>query len=180
MQEQKLIQRAQKGDADAFSDLILAYEKRIYNTALKFMRNDADAQDAAQEAIIKMYRHIGRFSFRSSFFTWAYRITANTCLDLLRKKKEEVSLDFLSPVLQATEGSPDASVLNRELGAQIKQALLLLPEKHMAVIVMKDVDYLKYEEIAAILMVSVGTVKSRLARGREKLRKILECSSILL
>lgn len=178
MSEESLIRRAQKGDADAFTQLISAHEKRVYNIALKFMRNDADAQDAAQDAIIKIYRNIGKYSFRAAFSTWTYRLTVNACLDLLRRKKDEHSLEGVELFLQSNDGLPDRDTLNRELGGAIKNAVLLLPEKYMAVIVLKDIDGMKYEEIAQILRISVGTVKSRLARGRDKLRELLVSANV--
>lgn len=178
-QELNLIKRAQQGDASAFSQLIEAYDKRIYAIAFKFMRNDQDAQDAAQEAILKMFTNIRKFSFRSAFSTWMYRVTANTCLDLLRKRKTHEDIDEAGNYIVSTDGEPMKETLNNELGETIKRAIFSLDEKYVPIIILKDVDGKKYEEIAKILNISVGTVKSRLSRGREKLRKILMKSNIL-
>ncbi len=179
MQETELIKRSQKNDAEAFCMLIGEYEKRIYNIAYKFMRNEHDAQDAAQDAIIKMYTNIRKFSFNSAFSTWMYRVTANTCLDLLRKKKVNVQIEDYENMTVSRDGNPDAETINRELGDSIKQAISQLPEKYIPIIVLKDVDGLKYEEIAEILQISVGTVKSRISRAREKLRTILLAKNLI-
>lgn len=179
MPEGELIKRAQQGDAEAFSALIETYDKRIYAIAYKFMRNDHDAQDAAQESILKMYMNIHKFSFRSAFSTWMYRVTANTCLDLLRKKKTHEDIDEACNYIVSEDGEPMKEALNHELGEVIKKAICQLPERYVPIIVLKDVDGKKYEEIAQILGISVGTVKSRLSRGREKLRNILLGEDIL-
>ncbi|MBD5560059.1 MAG: sigma-70 family RNA polymerase sigma factor [Clostridia bacterium] len=179
LDEHELIVRSQKGDATAFSLLIEAYDKRIYAIAFKFMRNDHDAQDAAQEAILKMFTNIGKFSFRSAFSTWMYRVTANTCLDLIRKRRTHEDIDEAGNYIVSTDGEPMRETLNHELGETIKRAILSLPEKYIPVIILKDVDGKKYEEIAQILGISVGTVKSRLSRGRDKLRTILMDAGIL-
>ncbi len=179
MQEVDLIKQAQKNDEMAFCALIERYEKRIYNIAYKFLRNEHDAQDAAQDAIIKMYTNIRKFSFQSAFSTWMYRVTANTCLDMLRKKKPDTDLDEFERFAVSKDGNPDRDTINRELGENIKAAIRMLPEKYIPIIVLKDMEGLKYEEIAAILNISVGTVKSRISRAREKLRDILVSNRLI-
>lgn len=179
MSESELVKKAQGGDADAFSQLIETYDKRIYAIAFKFMRNDHDAQDAAQEAVLKMYLNISKFSFKSAFSTWLYRVTANTCLDLLRRRKTFDDIDIATNYAVSTEGEPLKETLNNELGDVIRAAIYQLPEKYIPVIILKDVDGKKYEEIAEILGITVGTVKSRLSRGRGKLRDMLLNAEIL-
>lgn len=179
MQDVELIKMAQRGDGQAFCVLIDHYEKKIYNIAYKFMRNEHDAQDAAQDAIIKMYTNIKKFSFQAAFSTWMYRVTANTCLDLLRKKKPDTGIDEYERYAVSKDGNPDAVTLNKELGNNIKKAIQLLPEKYIPIIILKDIEGLKYEEIAQILGISVGTVKSRISRAREKLRDILISKKLL-
>ncbi len=179
MQDSELVKLAQKDDEQAFCALIQKYEKRIYNIAFKFMRNEYDAQDAAQDAIIKMFTNIRKFSFQSAFTTWMYRVTANTCLDLLRKKNPSADIEEFERLAVSPEGNPAADTINRELGNAIKDAIRLLPEKYIPIIVLKDMDGMKYEEIAEIMNISVGTVKSRISRAREKLRTILISQNIL-
>ncbi len=170
MQEADLIRRAQSGDSDSFSMLIETHEKRIYNVAYKFMQNEPDAQDAAQDTIIKMYTNIGKFNFKSSFLTWAYRVCANTCLDLLRKKKPDVQVEEYVNVVESKTGNPENETVNNELSRNISRCIKSLAQKYMAVLVLKDIEGMRYEEIAQILKISVGTVKSRLSRAREKVR----------
>jgi len=179
MQETELIKRAQDGDGEAFNALIGKYEKRIYNTAYKFMRNEYDAQDAAQDAIIKLYSNLRKFSFNSAFSTWMYRVTANTCLDMLRRRKPETGIEEFERMALSADGNPAEETVNRELGESIKNAIRKLPEKYIPVIVLKDMEGLKYEEIADALHISVGTVKSRISRAREKLRDILVADKVI-
>lgn len=179
MNEIELVKQAQKGDEEAFCALITGYEKRIYNIAYKFMRNEYDAQDAAQDSIIKMYTHIQKFSFQSAFSTWMYRVTANTCLDMLRKRKPDTGIEEFERLAVSNEGNPLEDTVNNELGDSIKAAIKLLPEKYIPIIVLKDMEGLKYEEIAAVMQISVGTVKSRISRAREKLRDILKSRGVI-
>lgn len=179
MQETELIKLSQNNDADAFCDLIGMYERKIYNIAFKFMRNEHDAQDAAQDSIVKIYTNIRKFSFQSTFSTWMYRVTANTCLDALRKKKANAQIEDYENITVSDMGNPDADTINRELGDTIKQAIQLLPEKYIPIIVLKDIEGLKYEEIADVLQISIGTVKSRISRAREKLRDILLTKNLI-
>jgi RNA polymerase sigma-70 factor (ECF subfamily) len=108
-----------------------------------------------------------------------YRVTANACLDLLRKRRPETGIEEFARVAVSPDGNPLADTVNKELGDQIKDAVRRLPEKYIPVIVLKDMEGLKYEEIAAALQISVGTVKSRISRGREKLRDILVSEGII-
>ena len=179
MQDSELIILTQKGDEQAFCDLIKKYEKKIYSIAYKFMRNEHDAQDAAQDAIIKMFINIKKFSFQSAFTTWMYRVTANACLDALRKRSPAANFEEFERLAVSADGNPSADLLNRELGEAIRKAVQLLPEKHIPIIVLRDMEGLKYEEIAEVLKISVGTVKSRIFRAREKLREILISQNML-
>lgn len=179
MQEREWILMAQKGDGDAFCALIGKYENKIYNIAYKFMQNSFDAQDAAQDAIIKMYRSIRKFSFQSAFSTWMYRVVANTCLDALRARRPSVPMEEYSDAAVSREGNPDEQAENSELGRGIRTAVEELSEKYRSVLVLKDMEGLKYEEVAEILSITPGTVKSRLFRAREKLRKILEEKQVI-
>ncbi|WP_066646829.1 RNA polymerase sigma factor [Christensenella timonensis] len=174
MQEKEWILEAQKGDSDAFCALIGKYENKIYNIAYKFMQNSFDAQDAAQDAIIKMYGSIRKFSFQSAFSTWMYRVVANTCLDLIRRRKPSVPMEEYTDAAVSRDGNPDEQAENNELGRSIRAAVQELSEKYRTVLILKDMEGLKYEEVAEILSITPGTVKSRLFRAREKLRRILE------
>jgi len=176
--EALLIVRAQKNDSAAIEALIYAYEKKVYNIAFRFMGNEADAWDMAQESLIKLYKNISSFESRSSFSSWVYRLTANTCLDGLRKrKKAPLSLDFTVESGISYEDSknplPEDHAISSERNKNIQKAINRLSSEHKAVIVLRDISGLSYEEIAESLGIGIGTVKSRINRGRAKLKELL-------
>lgn len=176
--EALLIMRAQKNDSAAIEALIYAYEKRVYNIAYRFMGNEADAWDMAQESLIKIYKNVASFKSRSSFSSWVYRLTANTCLDGLRKrKKTPLSLDHTIESGASFEDTsaplPEESALSSERSADIQKAIDSLSSEHKSVIILREISGLSYEEIAESLNISIGTVKSRINRGRAKLKKLL-------
>lgn len=173
--EQKLIQRASGGDPSAFNRLMAQHEKKMYAVALRMFGNREDAQDCLQEAMLRVYRAIGSFKGQSSFSTWVYRITMNTCLDELRRKKnkQSTSLDNLleqgwSPADEG--GSPEKHAVRRELRRELNRVIQELPEDMRSAVVLRDLQGFSYDEIAVMLDVNVGTIKSRISRAREKLR----------
>ena len=173
--EQKLIQRASGGDPAAFNRLMAQHEKKMYAIALRMFGNREDAQDCLQEAMLRVYRAIGGFKGQSSFSTWLYRITMNTCLDELRRKKnkQSTSLDNLleqgwSP--SDDEGTPEKHAVRSELRRELNKAIQELPEDMRSAVVLRDIQGFSYDEIAGALGVNVGTIKSRISRAREKLR----------
>ena len=173
-----LLKKAQKGDPEAFNRLMETHERQIYALSLRMMGNSEDAKDCMQEAMIRIYRSIASFKGESAFSTWIYRITTNTCLDELRRRKNRAgtSLDSLlddgwSPADPSE--APEESVLRHERQNALKNAIVSLPADMRAVIVMRDVEGHSYEEIADILDVNIGTIKSRISRGREKLKSII-------
>lgn len=173
-----LIMRAKKGDADAMEALLMQYEKRIYNISLRITTNEQDAFDAAQEALIKIYKSITTFRGTSSFSSFVYRLTVNTCIDFLRKRKNDISIesameDGVSFEDKNFSFNPEKVYASREINTKIQKALQKLDEDHKILIVLKDIQGFSYEEIAQILKLSMGTVKSRLFRGRDKLKKEL-------
>ena len=178
MDELKLIERAKIGDRDSFEYLVKLHEKNVYNLALKLLKNREDAQDCMQEAMIRIYRALSGFKGQSSFSTWVYRITMNTCLDELRRRKarKSTSLDNLldsgwSPSDETD--TPERHAVQSEQRRTIERAIADLPEDMRAAIVLRDIQGLAYDEIASALDVNVGTVKSRISRGRERLREKL-------
>ena len=182
--ERKLIERCQSGDYDAFEVLVNTYSDRAYSVAFGVMGNHHDAADMTQEAFIKIYKNISKFNFRSSFNTWLYRIVKNTCIDELRKKKRKntVSLDTGVEnedgeyLMQISDDSADIqTILEKEEASQLlMDALMTLGEKHRGVLVLADIKGYDYLEIAEMLELPVGTVKSRISRAREKLAVILK------
>ena len=179
MDEKKLIERASAGDPSAFNRLMEAHERRMYAVALRMCANREDAQDCLQEAMLRVYRAIGGFKGQSTFSTWVYRITMNTCLDELRRKKnkQNASLDSLldmgwSPADESD--TPERHAVRSEASRQLHSAIRELPEDMRAAVVLRDIQGLSYEEIAQALDINVGTIKSRISRGREKLREKLK------
>ena len=176
--EKKLIERASGGDPQAFNRLMELHERRMYAVALRMCANREDAQDCLQEAMLRVFRAIGSFKGQSSFSTWIYRVTMNTCLDELRKKKnkQNTSLDnLLDQGYSPSDGEnvPEKEAIRNETRRQISGAIQELPEDMRAAVVLRDVHGLAYDEIADALNTNVGTIKSRISRGREKLREKL-------
>ena len=182
LNEQKLIERASGGDPAAFNQLMAMHEKRMYAVALRMFANREDAQDCLQEAMLRIYRAIGSFKGQSSFSTWVYRITMNTCLDELRRKKNRpsTSLDnLLDQGWSPSDGDnvPEHRAIQAETRKALVGAIRELPEDMRAAIVLRDMQGYSYDEIARMLDVNVGTIKSRISRGREKLREKLSGKS---
>lgn len=176
-EEVLLIKKAQKGDEKALEALLLRYQKKIYNVAYRFMGSEADAYDMAQEAMIKIYRSIRAFRRDASFSSWVYRLTVNTCLDGLRKrKKAPLPYDNKMENDVAIEDSienPEIHALTIESLEDIQKAISLLSEEHRITVILRDIQGLTYEEISETLSISIGTVKSRISRGRQRLKQIL-------
>jgi RNA polymerase sigma-70 factor (ECF subfamily) len=176
--EHDLIKRAGRGDADAFEQLLSAQENRIYAISLRMCGSHEEAQDCTQEAMIRIWRALSTFKGQSSFSTWVYRVTMNTCLDELRRRKSRsaVSLEAMvdNGFAPADESdTPERSAVRREQRYLLEKAIYDLPEDMKSAIVLRDIQGLSYEEIATVLDTNVGTIKSRISRGREKLRSVL-------
>lgn len=178
-----LIKRSQKGNVEAFEELIKDYKKTAYNIALRVLKNKEDAEDISQEALIKVYRSIDKFNMQSSFKTWLYRIVVNTCLDFKRKKTiDTYSID--EPVktndseiqrqIEDNTNNPDI-LFEKELNSKmVLEAVEMLDDDFKAIIVLRDLQGFSYHEISEILCCNPGTVKSRLNRARKKLKSSLE------
>ena len=173
-----LIKQAIRGDAYAFEQLMRKHESRMYSVAVRMCGNREDAQDCVQDAMLRIYRALDRFKGQSSFSTWVYRITMNTCLDELRRRKvrASTSLDTLlesgwSPTDEAD--TPEHHAIDAERRKALSGAIQSLPEDMRSAIVLREMQGLSYEEISDVLSVNVGTIKSRISRGREKLRQLI-------
>lgn len=190
--ELALIKKSIDGDLDAFQDLIRSHQKKVYNIAFRMMGNEEDAKDMAQEALVKSFRYIKNFRMDSSFSTWLYRIATNTCLDELRKKKrkgDEISLsidkneDTDMPVkeLAIEKTGPEQEFLKKERARILHEAIKTLSEDYKKVIVLRDINGFSYEEIAEICETNIGTIKSRINRGRNILReKLMEHKELFI
>lgn len=171
-----LIEKSKAGDLNAFEALIARYEKKVYTIAFRFMGNQDDAKDLAQEAFIRVYKSLNNFRGESSFLTWLYHIISNLCKDELRKqqKKKTISLEI---VRETKKNSPTASVnlpeenyIRKEKQQALQEVINTLPIDYKWIIIMREFQQFSYEEIAAQIGCSIGTVKSRLNRGRQLLR----------
>ena len=188
-EDRVLIERAQAGDRGAFRRLVERHQRRAYAVALALVRDENDARELVQDAFLRVFKSLSSFQGSSSFFTWLYRIVTNLSIDLMRKpgrqtsSLEEERLDSdegtereLPFVSRPEHSDPLDSLRRREIGARLQAALDALPSYHRAVIIMREVDGLSYEEMAQAMDVSKGTIMSRLFHARQKLQRALaEC-----
>lgn len=169
--ERELIARSCAGDLDAFDHLVRAHQDRIYNVAYRLTGNHEDASDAAQDAFVRAFQALPRFRRDAAFSTWLYRIATNAALDLVRRRPAVPPVEL--PVDQPGPSDPEAEAHRREVHRRVHAAVGHLPAEYRAVVVLRDLQGLAYEEIARVLQIPIGTVRSRLSRGRETLRALL-------
>jgi RNA polymerase sigma-70 factor, ECF subfamily len=179
------VRRCQKGDARAFEQLVIKYRNKVFSMIYGMVQNEQDAWDLAQEGFIKAWRSIHRFKGQASFYTWLYRIMTNVAIDSLRRKgfKKIAEFDDEIAATQIESGSktmpqpdplPHHGLEREEIRQRIEQAIDKLSPEHRAVIVMKEIEELQYNEIAEVLGCSIGTVMSRLFYARKKLQTLLK------
>lgn len=182
MDEREIIQKVLDGDNDAFGLLVEKYQTKVYNLALRMSGNEDDAFDLSQEAFLRAWRNLGSFQFESAFSTWLFRLTSNVCLDFLRarKRKATVSLTVTDDEdgetqleLRDPAKTPEEALLAAEDRRLLTQALNELPAVQRQILTMRAIDDLSYAQIAEILQIEEGTVKSRLSRARAALRNKL-------
>jgi RNA polymerase sigma-70 factor (ECF subfamily) len=177
--DRRLIAECLGGRRDAFGELVSRYQGRLYNAAVRLVDNQDDAADVVQEAFLNAYQSLHTFKGDAEFFTWLYRIAFNSAISLKRKRRAVVSLDAggrdgpLDPDDPSEYVRPGAALERSEDEAQLRDALERLSHEHREVLVLKDIEGYKYEEIAAILDVPIGTIRSRLHRARLELRDLL-------
>jgi RNA polymerase sigma factor (sigma-70 family) len=188
MDEPTLIAAAQRGSVDAFNELVLAYQQQVYNLAYRIMGDPASAADAAQEAFISAFQNIGRFR-GGSFKSYLLRIVSNRCYDELRRRKRRPATSFedfgevdedANPALVNGGERPEEYAERQEMARVIQAGIETLPPDQRITLALSDVQGLSYQEIAEVTSVSLGTVKSRLARARGKLRDYLRAQGELL
>ena len=176
-----LVRRAKRGDYRAFDLLVLKYQSRLVSIAFKYVKEIQLAEDISQEAFIKAYKAINSFREESAFYTWLYRITANTAKNYLVSKgrRRESSISELSTLenedqfVIASHDSPDEILLAQELRNTLFNAVSSLPEDTRTALSLREFEGLNYEEIAKIMNCPVGTVRSRIFRGREALEDLI-------
>ncbi|HSU38402.1 MAG TPA: sigma-70 family RNA polymerase sigma factor [Polyangiaceae bacterium] len=173
--------RAQRGDKPAFAELVARHQRRAFAIAFSLLRSEEDASEIVQEAFLRVYRGLDTFNGSASFFTWLYRIVKNLSIDLMRRPawQRELSDELCGEQVDAllfsrlSGADPEDSLRRRELASVVGDAIDALPPYHRAVIVMREVEGMSYEEMAAAAGVSKGTIMSRLFHARKKLQRAL-------
>lgn len=180
--DNRLIAECLNGRTAAFGELVRRYQDRLYNAVYHLVGNAEDAQDVLQEAFLNAYQSLESFEGKSLFFTWLYRITWNTAMSLKRKHRVVLSIEVgreegngcAEPLDGSEFSQPGLALEKAEQGRRIHDALNRMSSEHRAVLVLKDMEGQKYEAIAEILQVPIGTIRSRLHRARLELRELLE------
>ena len=180
MDDKHIVAEARRGDLSAFEELVKRYEKRVYAIALRSSASPEDAADITQEVFLKAWRSMESFRGDSGFSTWLFRITMNLCVDHARHKQTQSQTQSLVQGEEDEERpipdpapTPEEHLDNSELGRELAAALDEVSEEHRRIVLLRDVSGMSYTEIAEVLEISEGTVKSRLSRARIALRKIL-------
>ncbi len=181
---QDLITKAQQGDLRAFEELVVKYQDRVYSHCYHLAGNGHDAQDLAQDAFVQAFKGIGSFRQDADFGTWLHRITVNLWINIGRRNKKILTFSLDEPLntadsemsreLAASEESPVEKVERQEFNEMVRQALNRIAPEYRTVLVLREMEDYRYDEIASLLDCSLGTVKSRINRGRKALKKELE------
>jgi RNA polymerase sigma-70 factor (ECF subfamily) len=178
----KRIRQVLKGDQNAYTDIVNLYQHKLYQVCFRMLGNKQEAEDIAQEAFVRAYINLHTYDQKRKFSTWIYRIATNLCIDRIRKKKPDYYLDAqiagtdgldMYSQIAAEEQLPEEAVEQMELQDRIQYEISRLPDKYRSVIVLKYIEELSLQEISEILDMPLGTVKTRIHRGREALRKQL-------
>lgn len=181
-----LLHKAKNGDIYAFEDLISKYEKKVYNTVLRIIRDKEAAKDISQEVFIKVYKSLKNFNEKSKFSTWLYRIAVNTSIDELRKNKNRynnISLDNPDPKhgntrqaefeISGSKDTPEEKLIKKEKIKELYKAINMLQEDQRILILLRDIQGLSYDEISDVTGIKIGTVKSKLNRARNALKELI-------
>lgn len=177
--DEELVRRAQQGKVEAFEELVRRYERKVYNITYRLLGNEEDATEALQDTFLRTYRSISRFKFKSSFYTWLYRIATNVSLTKLRRRKTQETVSLDEPIkntddlkydIPDSHTTPEQAFEQKRLRERLQEAIARLPEEYRTVVVMRDLEGLSNEEVSATLGITVPAVKSRLHRGRMALR----------
>jgi RNA polymerase sigma-70 factor (ECF subfamily) len=178
--DRRLITECLSGQTAAFGELVKRYQDRLYNVVLRLVNNPDDAQDVVQDALINAYQNLAAFKGESAFFTWLYRIAINAGMSHRRKSRGMLRLEGgpsggvgVDPPDESLHNQPCDALERAEEEAQLRRAMNQLSKEHNTILVLKDFDGRKYEEIAEILGVPIGTVRSRLHRARLELKMLL-------
>jgi RNA polymerase sigma-70 factor (ECF subfamily) len=172
----RFLDRLRAGDAPAFEELVMTYQHRVFGVALRMLGNRAEAEDVAQEAFVRAHRALGAFRGDAKLSTWLYAITSRLCLNRLASGERRMARQGEDALLRLSDPGPrpDAALERRELETALGRAIAELPEDRRIVVVLRDLEGLSYEEIAQVLELELGTVRSRLHRARAELKEKLE------
>lgn len=177
--DNEIVKRVQQGDKEAYNILVLRYQHKVCDIAFRYVGNYVDANDVAQEAFIRAYCALNNFRGESSFYTWLYRITSNTAKSFIEKNQKmrhAANIDDLEFDLESssdersqlvTHESPDSLIESEELQQVINQAVKELPDDLKRAIILREVEYMSYEDIAQVMKTPIGTVRSRIFRARQ-------------
>ena len=176
--EEELIRDALQGESQAYGELVLRYQDRLYSAMLHIVGSADEAEDVVQDSFVQAYIKLDTFQGNSRFFTWLYRIAFNNALSRRRRRKADVSIDA-SKEMSGKEPhdrheAPDEPLLREERIASVKAAMERLTEEHKTILLMREMQDMSYEEIAEVLQINIGTVRSRLSRARNQLKEFLE------
>jgi len=181
--EAHLVRLSLKGDQQAFAEIVRLYQEKLYHMAYRMLGNRQEAEDVVQDAFLRVHHHMERYDEKLKFSTWIYRIATNLCIDRLRKRKPSYSLDAQPTDHEGLDGysmipsdnrTPESEVLLSETQRIIHEAIATLPVKYKTVMVLRYLQEMSLQEIGDVLGMPVTTVKTRVHRGREFLRKKLE------
>jgi RNA polymerase sigma-70 factor (ECF subfamily) len=174
-EEAVLIEAAKAGDQEAFRHIVERYQGAVYNLAYRMLGDPEEAEDAAQEIFVRLYRQLGRYDPERKFSTWTLAIATNYCIDQLRRRRMQlVPLENIIPWARARDAGPEGEALSRESRDEVQRLLKQLPEKYRAPLVLRYWEDLSCAEIAEILGVPEGTIKTQIHRARKQLGKMLE------
>ncbi len=180
-----VLQSAQDGDAGAFEAVVEAYQDQVFTLAFRLLSDPVEAEDAVQETFLRVYTHLPRYDWKFKFTTWLYRIATNICIDHLRRRRPESSLDceaegcdggvalFLRDRLAAGDPTPEQAMMRSETCNEVQRALADLPPLYRTVLVLRYIQELSLQEISDILHIPITTVKTRIHRGREGMKQLL-------
>ena len=188
--DQATLERAQMGDVDAFAAIVGAYQDQLFTMSCRLLSDAAEAEDAVQETFLRVYTHLPRYDGRFKFTTWLYRIATNVCIDRLRKRRPESSLDWefedgeeqphaLRERLADAGLTPEQELLRAEVCGEVQRALADLPPTYRTALVLRYIQELSLQEIGDVLHVPVTTVKTRIHRGREYMKQMLAAAPVM-
>jgi len=186
LSDHELVEQAKAGDRPAFALLVQRYQKRAFAVAFGMLHNRDDALDVVQDAFVKVHKHIGAFQGNASFYTWLYRIVANLCIDVRRRRGRRPEVAFEETIKaddsvavgvdvapHHNDSNPVDNLTRRELRREMSKALDGLSENHRLILLLREVEGLSYEDLARVLKISKGTVMSRLFHARKNMQKAL-------